>query len=389
MTTDPTTFSARSVSGDRNVGGFGERLRREREMRGIALDEISTATKISNRFLRALEEEKFDQLPGGIFNKGFVRAYAKFLGIDEDQAIADYTSAVGAPLESEQDVELTETLERWKRPEPEELQAKRSEERSSWSAIAVLVVLGVLVFAGWTYIAKRKAEREAREAEAAVAAAAAAKPPAVEPEAARPSPPAADVAPQPQPRQTTPPSQNPAAKTALAPAAAKPVAPAAAPADATTAAAGAKPPPTGSATSPGTSAKPAASSAGVASTATPAPRPADGASANANTNAAANRAPAGLTTEPARTEAPPAKAPIRLVVRARQDSWISITADGKLIMRDTLLAGAEKSVRAQSEVVLVMGNAAGVDVSYNGQALPALGDQGQVKTVTFTPTGYQ
>ena len=91
MTTDPTTFSARSVSGDRNVGGFGERLRREREMRGIALDEISTATKISNRFLRALEEEKFDQLPGGIFNKGFVRAYAKFLGIDEDQAIADYS----------------------------------------------------------------------------------------------------------------------------------------------------------------------------------------------------------------------------------------------------------------------------------------------------------
>src|SRR5689334_22078896 len=45
--------------------------------------------------LRALEEEKFDQLPGGIFNKGFVRAYARYLSIDEDQAVADYLEAAG------------------------------------------------------------------------------------------------------------------------------------------------------------------------------------------------------------------------------------------------------------------------------------------------------
>ena len=44
--------------------------------------------------LRALEEEKFDQLPGGIFNKGFVRAYARHVGLDEDQAIADYMAAL-------------------------------------------------------------------------------------------------------------------------------------------------------------------------------------------------------------------------------------------------------------------------------------------------------
>src|SRR6185369_16653339 len=75
------------------VGSFGEHLRREREMRGIGLEEIATATKISARNLRALEEEKFNQLPGGIFNKGFVRAYAKFLGVDEEQAVADYMSA--------------------------------------------------------------------------------------------------------------------------------------------------------------------------------------------------------------------------------------------------------------------------------------------------------
>ena len=62
-------------------------------MRGISLDEISAATKIGTRLLRALEEEQFDLLPGGIFNKGYVRAYARHLGIDEEQAVADYLKA--------------------------------------------------------------------------------------------------------------------------------------------------------------------------------------------------------------------------------------------------------------------------------------------------------
>ena len=64
---------------------FGARLKRERQQRKVELDDISASTKISARFLRALEEEQFDKLPGGIFNKGFVRAYAHHLGIDEGQ----------------------------------------------------------------------------------------------------------------------------------------------------------------------------------------------------------------------------------------------------------------------------------------------------------------
>jgi cytoskeleton protein RodZ len=73
---------------------FGERLRRERELRHISLDEIAATTKVGTRLLRALEDEQFDQLPGGIFNKGYVRAYAKYVGIDEEQAVADYLHAV-------------------------------------------------------------------------------------------------------------------------------------------------------------------------------------------------------------------------------------------------------------------------------------------------------
>ncbi|HXZ79242.1 MAG TPA: RodZ domain-containing protein [Terriglobales bacterium] len=373
------------------MGGFGERLRREREMRGIALDEISTATKISNRFLRALEEEKFDLLPGGIFNKGFVRAYAKFLGIDEEQAVADYTAAAGVPLESEQNGDLSETLERWKRPEPEELKEKRKEERSSWSAIAVVVVLGSLVFAGWTYYAKRKAEHEARETEAAAAAQAAqqVRPPApVEAEPEKPAAPATSPVEKPRaaaPSGATSSASNLSNKPAVS-ASGKPTTVPGSTGKPFAADSGVKAPTAtiSAATIPGnakptTTSKPGAAATNPAATVASAAKPGETSSKEA----------AAPKVEPAKTEAPPAKAPIHLVLRAKQDSWVSVTADGRLVMKDTLAAGTEKSVRATGEVVLVLGNAAGIEVLYNGRALPALGDQGQVKTVTFTPEGYQ
>jgi hypothetical protein len=76
------------------VGAFGEKLRKQREQRGIALDAISNTTKISTRMLRAIEEEHFDQLPGGVFNKGFIRAYARQVGLNEEEAVTDYLTAL-------------------------------------------------------------------------------------------------------------------------------------------------------------------------------------------------------------------------------------------------------------------------------------------------------
>ena len=69
--------------------GFGEYLRREREMRGVSLEEISTATKISIRFLQAIEDEELSKLPGGIFTRSFVRTYARYLGLEEERVLAD------------------------------------------------------------------------------------------------------------------------------------------------------------------------------------------------------------------------------------------------------------------------------------------------------------
>lgn len=69
---------------------FGEELRRERELRQITLREISESTKISLRYLEALERNEFEGLPGGVFNRGFVRAYAQFIGVDPEAMVNAY-----------------------------------------------------------------------------------------------------------------------------------------------------------------------------------------------------------------------------------------------------------------------------------------------------------
>jgi len=71
---------------------FGEELRRERLIREISLDEISQATKISVRLLRALEESDLSRLPAPIFTRGFIRAYARHLGIDPEEKVNAYLS---------------------------------------------------------------------------------------------------------------------------------------------------------------------------------------------------------------------------------------------------------------------------------------------------------
>lgn len=65
-------------------------------MRGVTLQEISAATKISVRFLKSLENEDFSRLPGGLFNRSFVRAYARYLGMDEDPLVEEYHLAAKA-----------------------------------------------------------------------------------------------------------------------------------------------------------------------------------------------------------------------------------------------------------------------------------------------------
>ena len=70
---------------------IGEQLRAAREERGIPLREISDQTRIQVRYLEAIETNDYKRLPGGIFNRSFVKAYAKYVGYDEKEAVDAYT----------------------------------------------------------------------------------------------------------------------------------------------------------------------------------------------------------------------------------------------------------------------------------------------------------
>jgi cytoskeleton protein RodZ len=275
------------------VGSFGDRLQREREMRGISLEEIAEATKIGTRSLRALEEQDFDKLPGGIFNKGFVRAYARYLGLDEEQAVADYLAALGEAQAAAKTV----------RQEPGANaavpdrnifipQVEDSEPmRLPLGPIAVVVVVAVLLFSGWRYYTRHGLPNFLRHVRAAG-----------------------------QLR-----SQPPAKAAAVADAsrsATNPVQPA-----------------------------PDASRSGA--------------------------------------HAVPAKGGFVVRVKAKEDSWISVVADGKPVMSAILPKESEKSVRAQQSVVLKIGNSDGVELYYNGKLMPPLSPDGKVKTLEFTPAGLR
>jgi cytoskeleton protein RodZ len=74
----------------------GSRLARERERRDITLQEIARITKINIHYLDAIDHDELNRLPGGIITKGFLRAYAKEVGVDSEEIIADYTASVQA-----------------------------------------------------------------------------------------------------------------------------------------------------------------------------------------------------------------------------------------------------------------------------------------------------
>ncbi len=130
---------------------FGENLRREREKRNITLEQISLSTKIGTRMLQALEENKFTQLPGGIFNKGFVRAYARHLGLDEDQTVADYLEASGDAPTAMPEIAVQEEA-----PRRIEAREEKPTRPLPWGLFAALLLLAALVLSLWSHRQKKQ-----------------------------------------------------------------------------------------------------------------------------------------------------------------------------------------------------------------------------------------
>lgn len=268
---------------------FGARLKREREQRKITLDDVSVSTKIATKFIVALEEEHFDQLPGGIFNKGFVRAYARHLGIDENQAIADFVAA-SAPNLPEIPPEETPVLAAMAVRVPES-KKKNRDDGIPWGIVSAGLLVVAFGFALWGFHSREK----------------------------------------------------PAQRVAI----------------------------------------PQAAQTEQAQTASP-----------ETTSLAIHPAPAGASAS-APVSTTPASAPVMntgvftVLIKAREDSWVSVTADGKQVIQDTLPAAAEKSIEARNQIVIKTGNVGALDISFNGKQLAPQGHDNQVKTLTFDLNGLR
>jgi cytoskeletal protein RodZ len=320
-------------------------------MRGVSLDDIADATKIGTRLLGALEDEHFEQLPGGIFNKGFVRAYAKYLGLNEEEAVADYLEAAGETAPDPR-VIAEQNSTRIDRSSGDSSDSRQA----GFPIIPVLILLLVIAAGagGWQIYQERQRDREAKR-EAAKAAAVTTPASVASPEASNsttaPSPPA-----QPGAGATKTEATN---STATAPAN---------PADR------AGTPPANSVDLNAPASKTADSTGNGQETPSreitkPNPQGAIGPGSSASYSTAIS----GQYFE--------------VTVRAKDSAWVSIKSDGKFMVRGIIKPPDVKTIRANEQVVLFTGNAGAVEVSFNGQPVPLVGGPNQEGVLVFNSHG--
>jgi cytoskeletal protein RodZ len=112
---------------------IGEFFKQVRETKGLTVDEVASKTRIRSDFVKALEDGNFAKLPDQVFARGFVRSYARSLGLDEEDAIHRFTQSAGAFYE--------------KQDERERLKVRQAEEERKRQANrkAVAVAIGIAV----------------------------------------------------------------------------------------------------------------------------------------------------------------------------------------------------------------------------------------------------
>jgi len=133
------------------MASLGDELRRQRELRQISLREISDATKINIRFLEALERNDFTHLPGGQFNKGFIRAYSRHIGLDPEKLVDAYMEELQRQeSESHPDAGATEVPRA----------PRRLSARAVLGVIALIIMLAGFGLAVWLLLPGRGRERE-------------------------------------------------------------------------------------------------------------------------------------------------------------------------------------------------------------------------------------
>lgn len=114
---------------------LGEKLRQAREEKGISVSEVAEQTRISPLYIESIDNDDYRALPGGIFNRGFVKSYAKYVGVDEQEALSDYARLL---YEREGDVEDV------KFHRPEVLTDDRATPSMIPTLIVAVIILGLM-----------------------------------------------------------------------------------------------------------------------------------------------------------------------------------------------------------------------------------------------------
>jgi len=312
---------------------IGETLRRERLRRNLDLQTISRELKISPKLLEAIEAEKFDCLPGGVFAKAFVRQYARLLGLDEEEMAEEVQRILQPPP-------AVPSIAEAHKPSAQPIQVPRVEEwetvgdsRFKWSspllALALVVVVMMAcagVYSWW--------QRTRHVVSAHVGA----------PSSATAPPSLVPAPPQAPPQTQAPVPAQPAEQAQAAPA----------------------PPPAES---------PAAGSSAASQ-------------ATASRSAAADPVAAPASKLPPPQPSDP-NAAVRVELVADEAVWVLARTDGKYLFSGTLEPNQIRTVEANSVVLLRLGNAGGVNITLNGKPIGVLGPKGQVRTVQLTSGGFE
>lgn len=133
------------------AASIGEQLRLAREERGIPLREICDQTRISVHYLEAIEANDYKRLPGGVFNRSFIKAYAKCVGYDEREAIEGYSRYLREHGESPDDVNTTPMHSKVYTDTP----ATRSPVLTVLLAVLILALLTAAALAALHWFQKR------------------------------------------------------------------------------------------------------------------------------------------------------------------------------------------------------------------------------------------
>jgi cytoskeletal protein RodZ len=304
------------------MDSIGDFFKQVRETKGLTVDEVASKTRIRTDFVKALEEGNFAKLPDQVFARGFVRSYARSLGLDEEDAIHRFIQSAGAFYE--------------KQDERERLKVRQAEEERKRQANrkAVAIAIGIAILTLVILLSREQSSLLVRRTSQSESSSTAGKR-VLPPESAK-----LEVPVRPEPEVAT---GAPKTKTTEAPSA---------------------PPSTSRAdVSAGRAASGTSAATGQPQVSVPT-APA--------VSAEAPLGPLSLET-PANTEEP-----LILDLEATELSWVVIQVDGGSPQEALLRPGEKAKWKGQDQFMLTLGNAGGVKAELNGKAQKPFGPSGKV-----------